>query len=332
MPPPPGGYYPQWGPYGYQVPRPGCVPLRPLSLSDILDGSFRVIRRNPRATLGVSAAIAVVQSAVLLIFQLITWGSLGSTRTDSGTEQLTGAQVGGVATSAFSVVVLSAVFGALLTGMLTLVVTDDVLGNRVPIDQLWRRVRPRLLPLIGLSVVITVVEALGLVLCLGPGIWLWGIWAVAVPAFMVDGTSVFGALGRSRELVRDYFWRVWGIRALGTLIVLVVGGIVGVPFTLLAVLLSGDTFSSVSHHAGGAPVVYLLVSAIGGILTTTFTAPVKSGIDALLYVDQRMRKEGLDIALQQAVTQRAMPPMPPMPPTPPMPPMPPGPPASGWTG
>jgi hypothetical protein len=37
----------------------------------------------------------------------------------------------------------------------------------------------------------------------------------------------------------------------------------------------------------------------------TFTAPVRAGIDALLYVDLRMRKEGMDIALQQAASQRA---------------------------
>ena len=62
---------------------------------------------------------------------------------------------------------------------------------------------------------IGVLEVLGLALCLAPGIWLWGIWAVAVPALIIENRSIGGALGRSRALVRGTFWRVWGIRALG---------------------------------------------------------------------------------------------------------------------
>ena len=34
------------------------------------------------------------------------------------------------------------------------------------------------------------------------------------------------------------------------------------------------------------------------MIAATFTAPIRAGIDALLYVDLRMRKEGLDIVLQ----------------------------------
>ena len=38
---------------------------------------------------------------------------------------------------------------------------------------------------------------------------------------------------------------------------------------------------------------------------TTFTAPVQAAIDSLLYVDLRMRKEGLDLVLQQQVARPA---------------------------
>jgi hypothetical protein len=43
------------------------------------------------------------------------------------------------------------------------------------------------------------------------------------------------------------------------------------------------------------------------VLSATLTEPVRAGIDALLYVDLRMRREGLDIVLQQAA--RAAPPV-----------------------
>ncbi|HYZ54359.1 MAG TPA: hypothetical protein VE733_12795, partial [Streptosporangiaceae bacterium] len=62
------GPHGQWGatPYGYSpryappAPKPGVIPLRPIGLSEILDGAFTAIRRNPRATLGVGAIIMTI--------------------------------------------------------------------------------------------------------------------------------------------------------------------------------------------------------------------------------------------------------------------------------
>ena len=43
---------------------------------------------------------------------------------------------------------------------------------------------------------------------------------------------------------------------------------------------------------------------IGGTLASMFAAPFKAAIDSLLYVDLRMRKEGLAADLQRAAAQR----------------------------
>ena len=40
-----------------------------------------------------------------------------------------------------------------------------------------------------------------------------------------------------------------------------------------------------------------LVGAVAGALATTLVAPFTAGVRALLYIDRRMRAEGLDIAL-----------------------------------
>jgi hypothetical protein len=64
----------------------------------------------------------------------------------------------------------------------------------------------------------------------------------------------------------------------------------------------GDLFGSGADSA--VPASYVLITALGSVLSLTITAPVRAAIDALLYVDLRMRKEGLDIVLQQAASQR----------------------------
>ena len=78
--------------------------------------------------------------------------------------------------------------------MLTVAITEDIVGRIVTVGEVWARTRRRIWPLLGLSVTITCCEFLGLIPCLVLGVWLWGIWAVAVPAFMVEGTTVRGSL------------------------------------------------------------------------------------------------------------------------------------------
>jgi hypothetical protein len=208
-------------------------------------------------------------------------------------------------------IVVSTLLGAILTGMLTIAVTQDVLGISLTIGQVWERTRGRIWRLIALAVLTTLLQFLGLLLCIAPGIWLWGIWAVSVPALMVENTTVRGALGRSRALVSGTFWRVWGIRALGALMVMFVGGFILAPFEIVGIVVDSDVFSA-STGSSHVPVVFVVLTAIGSAVSATFTAPVRAGIDSLLYVDLRMRKEGLDIALQQAAA-RAAPVVPPAP-------------------
>jgi hypothetical protein len=262
-----------------QPPRRGCVALRPLGLADILDGSFRVIRRNPGATLGLSAVLAVIRVAVTAGLQLGAYRTLNSVQLEL-----------------LGTLVVGAALGTVLTGMLTLVVTQDVLGVRISTREVLTRLRGRAWALLGLALVITVLEGLALLPLLVLGVWLWGLWAVAVPVLMVERSTVRGALSRSRRLVSGLWWRVWGIRALGFLLASLLGALVTVPFILLASLVTGSGFTATGVNSG-VPVAYVLIISVGSVLSSTLTSPIRAGIDALLYLDLRMRREGLDIVL-----------------------------------
>jgi hypothetical protein len=273
-----------------------------LNVGEILDGSFQVVRRNPRATLGLAAIIAVISAAVSTTFVVLTDNiNINTTTQDDGTSRNVGL-LGGELSGAFSVLVLGTLLGAILTGMLAAVVTEDVLGMKLTIGQAWQRARSRMWALFGLALVTTILEVLGLIPCLVIGVYLWGVWAVAVPAMMVEGTSVWGSLRRSRRLVNGTFWRVWGIRALGTILLSLVSALIAGPFTLIGLFAGGDQFGDPHLSA-----VYIAFTAVGSIISTTVTAPVRAAVDALLYVDLRMRKEGLDLVLQQRAAQLAVP-------------------------
>ena len=57
-------------------------------------------------------------------------------------------------------------------------------------------------------------------------------------------------------------------------------------------------------------VAQTLVSGLTALLTGALTTPFSAGVDALLYVDGRMRREGLDIQLIQSALGAAAPPWP----------------------
>jgi hypothetical protein len=104
------------------------------------------------------------------------------------------------------------------------------------------------------------------------------------------------ALGRSWDLVRGNWWRVFGILAIAYLLIYVVENGVGGVLGAIALLIP-----DVSSGVRGAAV--LLASAAVGV----FVHPISSIVYVLLYFDLRVRKEAIDLD-QMAGTAAGPPP------------------------
>ena len=55
-------------------PQQDGIPLRPLGVGELLDGTFSTIRRNPRATVGLAALLVTLQQVISLAVELGTNG------------------------------------------------------------------------------------------------------------------------------------------------------------------------------------------------------------------------------------------------------------------
>jgi hypothetical protein len=302
-PPAPGAGY---APYasGSFAPRPGVVPLRPLALGELLDGAVKIIRRYPRPTLGLSAVIALVVTVVNLPLVLLLTdsnrsGATSSTASDAVDQALADnvARIPGG--------VISYLAGLVLSGAIVLVVARAVLGQPVTTKDVWTALRPRLAGLLGLSLLTGLVCALPfalsvvLLLLIGPvgvllvvlgvvaSVYLFTRLALAPAALVLEKTGVVVAMKRSAVLVRGSWWRVFGILVLTSIISTVVAGIIAAPVGILAAVLS-DADST----------TFLVVAEVFGGLASVIVSPFTAGVHALLYVDRRMRAEGLDVALQ----------------------------------
>lgn len=320
--------YGSWGPRPPEL-KPGVVPLRPLGLGEVLDGAVEVLRRYPRPALGLAALIAVV--SVLLDTLLTTTLlrpllQLDPSAIGSGSSPAVQDALGGAVTGGSVAVVFSLLTSAVLTGALTAVVGKAVLGQPMSLAQAWSAVRPVLLRLIGLSLltgllvglVVVVGSAVAVVLfLLGTAGAVLGVLVViasvlaagylyvrlslAPCVLVLEKAGTMTSLKRSAVLVKGDWWRVFGI----LLLVAVIGAFVAATLTLPFQLLGAGSFGGLVDPARDVTTARALVlSGIGSILTTTLVSPFTAGARALLYVDRRMRAEGLDVALAAAATAR----------------------------
>lgn len=270
------------------------IPLRPLGIGELLDGTFTTIRRNPRATVGLAALLVTLQQFVSLALELATEGlpTFGTFADEAFSIQTFGGFGGIVGT------LLAAVVGAVLTGMLVIVVSEDVLGRTVSAAEVWRRIRRRLGALMVAAAIAGLLPYVGLVFLLVPGLILWAAWSLTTPALVLEGIGPFAALGRSWRLAWPSLIRVWWVRLLSVLIGFLISFLIAVPFTVAGLLVVLGTGAD-DRPQTVVTVVVLVLSVLGSIAAGMITAPFVAGVLALLYIDRRMRAEGLDLVLRR---------------------------------
>jgi len=316
--------------------KPGIIPLRPLGMGDIFNAAVSYIRANPKATLGLTTVVVVVAQVVALLLQIGPLASSGllSPSTLGGVDQSDPTQFSGPAEFSDSSIVglllstaagtVTTVLGAIvLSGLLTVVVGRAVFGATIGVGEAWRRVRGRLLPLLG----ITVLEAVGAtaIIAIVVGVvfavaefvggaaafvvgailglavvaalaYLYTILSFAPTLIVLERIGVGAAITRSFRLVRGDFWRVFGIQLLAVVVASVISGAVTVPFSLVGqvmLVLGGSTSTTV---------IALVLMSVGGAIGQIITAPFSAGVVVLLYADRRIRAEAFDLVLQTGAT------------------------------
>jgi hypothetical protein len=329
-PAPPPGWAPataagQWAPYApggwVQAPRPGIIPLRPLGVGEILDGAFTAIRRYPRSTIGLASVVMLVVTVVQVVTQ---WWLLSGVSTPSDTASAS--EVGDyfARVGAFAIVglLLTQVAVLILSGMITAVIGDAVLGRPASIGDAWARFRPLLGRLIGVSLLTFLIVVVVMFVAVLPGllallagagggavallviggiagivaaVWLFMALSLAPAVVVLERQGVLTSMRRSRALVRGSWWRVFGILVLAGLIASVVSGIISVPFAL-----AGGGLGTFGRDSTDVTFSALVVGGIGRLIAAAVVRPFNAGILALLYIDRRMRAEALDVALTRA--------------------------------
>ncbi|MBW3707003.1 hypothetical protein DTB58_23985 [Streptomyces griseus] len=303
------------------------MPLRPLSLGEILDGSVSALRAHWRTALGFSLAVSVVtQIGIILMQRYLLPEPTSVDPNATGTEALRQATDSARSTlvSLAPASLLTMIATLFTASIITVVISRSVLGRPTTLSDTWAEARPRVLPRLGLTLLVALIMAAIMTVGVGPGLllgseagaalaflgfaaacvvmlWLNVSFPLAAPALMLERQSILAALRRSAKLVRGAWWRTFGVLALTWLLTFLLTFLVSIPFGVIAVIADGTDVSEFFNSTApsfGWP--FLIVTGIGEVIVSTLIYPFVAGVMALLYVDQRIRREALDLDLARA--------------------------------
>ncbi|MTD12967.1 hypothetical protein GIS00_03280 [Nakamurella sp. YIM 132087] len=289
------------GPYGApfpsrHTPQPGMYPLRPLAVGEILTGAVRVAWRHLLVLAPIALLFSAISTGVQLgllsatgMLEAVATGSyaqLPAAPTAAQLEQVL-QDTGTVLLALLGSVVVTQVLGPVLAGIAAPFTAEAALSTKGTNARALARLNGRWGVLLGSAVLAGLATAGGFLLLLVPGILLWIALAPAGPVAAMEGTAPAITFRRALHLSRGFRPRIFGTVLLQALFVLIAAFIAGI----VAVSLFG---------VGSAGIGSYITTQIIGIVVGAFTGSWTACVVALLYVDLRMRREGLAEALQRS--------------------------------
>jgi hypothetical protein len=272
------------------------VPLQPMAMGDLLDGAFKLLRAKLGTIMPLAAAFLVPFGllSVFLARLLVTpaarhYSRIADSVSANGAQpsqeqlaQLLRAYFGLLDAGVVSF--LPVLLAAALTGAaVSRVVAAGYLGEDASAGAALRATGRRLPALLGAFVLVHLCEGIAGLFCLLPALVPMTFFLCATPAIMLEGLGAVQGMGRSASLVRSRFWRVLGIGLLSGLVAVLMSMILRWPFDFLA-RLAGPNWS-------------FIPSAVGGTVTQLVVMPFTSIVATLVYLDARVRLEGLDLQM-----------------------------------
>ncbi|MBT8228285.1 MAG: hypothetical protein HKP61_04090 [Dactylosporangium sp.] len=256
------------------------MPLRPLTVGELLDAAVGLLRENAKTLLAVALVLAAVEQVALYPLR-----DLAAVRpptyfppyTDHLAEYwlMIGA---GYATEVGII--------ALLGGLAAQAAAASITGQARTPRAMLSPGGSRLAVVAIISVLVGLLGGLGALACWVPWIFTYGLLGLAVPAAIIDGKGPLGAIGRSVVLSSRVGLRACWIRLIGYLSWLAIR--MGLGFGGLAAL----AFFGVPYTTRWVTVTGIAVWTV----VNTVAYATLACLDSVLHLETRMRTEGLDIS------------------------------------
>jgi hypothetical protein len=294
--------------------------LRPLSLSELLDRTFSLYRKN----FVLFAGIGALPPALVLVGQLLIFVmGFSLDKTDPFKSPAT---IAALLLAGSGFIVLGAVGYALATGASVFAVSRVHLGYQTTIVEAYKLMMPRVWPILGIVILAGLAVGIPLVILVAaiavPAImagvgkpggpspeWIAGLvivgllvlivifagavflstkFSLAVASCVLEGRGVIESLRRSWSLTEGTFWRLILVLLLASAISSALSLVLSIPYMIGMVLV-------VTRKDASAITPFVAWQYFAGFLSKTLAGPIATIAVCLVYYDQRVRKEAFDL-------------------------------------
>lgn len=326
------------------APKKGIIPLHPLTFGMLLGKAFAALRHNPKVLFGfavvIQLAVVIVTAGVMGVVLFTTFARLATVSPSSPDfEAVFAGTIAINLIAGLAVGLASIAFTAMMQGVVAAEIGYAAIGVKASLRMLWRRMAPafwRLAGFASLSVialfgifaigavivaafvaggaaadmevvgVVVLVVILFVLACIPLSVWL-ATKLLLVPSVLVLERARFReAFVRSWRLTRGRFWVAFGVTFLISAIMGLAMQVVSFPATMLSSLL-GSVVAPTGATEPSAVIGFALALVAPQVLTLVIqaiTLVVQGTGAALIYLDCRMRYEGLDQTLIAYVERR----------------------------
>jgi hypothetical protein len=307
------------GAVSYAMYRPGIIVLRPLGFGEILDGGIKALRHNPKVMLGLNSLIVLVSQVVLFGLGYDYFTMMFTLDPLDESSFRPGAIIAFFAGAVVASLILTA------TSAVTAVsVGRSIIGERIGVGDAWRAAWKRTPTVLFMTLIMLGAATLAYAIILLPAFALMGVnpglgiavmlivmlgvvvgalflavkFGIAIPAAVLEKLGPIAALKRSWRLTVGRFWPIAGVLLVASIITGVIQNVVTLPVMVIVPL--GAILSP-----GATEVLFVVAIALASFLGVLISVVFVGGITAIVYTDQRMRREGFDLTLTRAAMARA---------------------------
>ncbi|QDZ08565.1 hypothetical protein FPZ24_14705 [Sphingomonas panacisoli] len=241
-----------------------------VSIGRILSRAFGAITGNPGVTLSIALLFGALPQAGFTYLQRVL------VRSDRIGPLNTATIVAAVLSAAFVGIVLALV----VQGGLVRATMAEMEGDHASFGQCVASGFSRILPMLGIGILVSIGLCVGLLLLVVPGIIFYLMYTVAVPVTVVERRGVIASMSRSGDLTK-------GARGIIFALMLIVWAV-----TIGTGLLSGVGSTAIVGMDGMTPAAREWLAFAVDVVATTLVTVFSSAIPTALYVELREWKEG----------------------------------------
>lgn len=260
--------------------------FEPMSIGQIIDGSFRIYKNNFVRFITIVAIVQVPVSLASITINAVILGMVGSVDI-SGTHPAfrTTLVVAGVVAALLGFILYLLAYN-LSNGALMKSISESYLGKEVTVGEAYRFVIPKLGSIIVAAILVGVCFIVGFILLVVPGV-IFSLWfALVTPVIVLENMGSTEAMSRSKALAKGNLSKIFTVSLIIGLITVIVTIIISATGGILSLL-----------AVGGNPIVMKTIQELSNLVARLIIAPVGACAAILLYYDLRIRKEGFDLEM-----------------------------------